>query len=585
MKKETWIKILKLALLVVSAIAAVKTIFLSCDIDEAYEVTMAYRLAAGDRLLIDMWEPHQTSALFPAVFTKLFLMFTGSVDYLLIYLRVIGTVMHIAVTAFLYKIFKQECGRNVSFFIAMVFMNFMPKWIQLPEFGILQCWFVVLASLCLMGYYQEKKEQAEGLKSKRYVFLGGLAMAGAVLAYPTAVILYPVYCILLFFMTKSKGGTKKEAVIDVGVFTLACFLSAVLFFLYLFSSMGIQEFLHTLPKLAMDGGHNSFNFYKWDAFGKELVIIMGYVVKYTAFTLVGTIALEAFLFFVRKRKPVLEEAAAVFLICFMLILSSRHVLGVLRGGNNQFYMQFRLMLMYLFGIYFFIKTGKESKNLFVLAWIPSFFGYFSVIMISDMNLQVSATFLILGILSTFVMMLRYAEIKFGNEWILKSVTYLTAAGFLCSMLVCKLYLVRVTTTKPTNIFFEKQLITRGPAKGVYYQTEEAEIYESNYDAFQEYVKPEDKVFFMSWDTMTYLFTNAQVASASVLSTPIFHDMYIDYFDFNKDKLPTVVVIDKVFKANENAYAGANVVMERWIEQYYDLENAVETENLIFAWPK
>lgn len=48
-----------------------------------------YRLAMGDRLLLK-WEPHQTSAIFTAVFIKLFLMITGGINYLNLFLRVVS---------------------------------------------------------------------------------------------------------------------------------------------------------------------------------------------------------------------------------------------------------------------------------------------------------------------------------------------------------------------------------------------------------------------------------------------------------------------------------------------------------------
>ena len=66
-----------------------------------------YRLAMGDRLLLEMWEPHQTSAIFTAVFIKLFLMITGGINYLNLFLRVVSFLIQGGVAVFLYKTLRK----------------------------------------------------------------------------------------------------------------------------------------------------------------------------------------------------------------------------------------------------------------------------------------------------------------------------------------------------------------------------------------------------------------------------------------------------------------------------------------------
>ena len=80
----------------ITFLGLIKTIFISWDIDEGYAVAQAYRLVQGDKLLLDMWEPHQLSAYLPAFFMKIFIYVTGSTDYIVIYLRVIGIIIHAA---------------------------------------------------------------------------------------------------------------------------------------------------------------------------------------------------------------------------------------------------------------------------------------------------------------------------------------------------------------------------------------------------------------------------------------------------------------------------------------------------------
>ena len=62
--KKFWKIICILAIIAYTA----KNLFIGADTDEGYGIMAGYRLAMGDRLLLEMWEPHQTSAIFTAVF-------------------------------------------------------------------------------------------------------------------------------------------------------------------------------------------------------------------------------------------------------------------------------------------------------------------------------------------------------------------------------------------------------------------------------------------------------------------------------------------------------------------------------------
>ena len=57
----------------IAAITAVKRIFFGLDNDEQYSLALAYRVARGDILFKEMWEPHQLSVLFLAILVKKYL--------------------------------------------------------------------------------------------------------------------------------------------------------------------------------------------------------------------------------------------------------------------------------------------------------------------------------------------------------------------------------------------------------------------------------------------------------------------------------------------------------------------------------
>ena len=67
------VRIAYIVLALLTLIGIVKALFVSIDVDESYAVAQAYRLVTGDKLMYDMWEPHQFSAFLPAIFLYRFL--------------------------------------------------------------------------------------------------------------------------------------------------------------------------------------------------------------------------------------------------------------------------------------------------------------------------------------------------------------------------------------------------------------------------------------------------------------------------------------------------------------------------------
>ena len=69
-KKEQYQKIIWISICVLlsglTVFGIVKSLFVSLDVDESYAVALAYRLVTGDKIMYDLWEPHQFSAFLAA---------------------------------------------------------------------------------------------------------------------------------------------------------------------------------------------------------------------------------------------------------------------------------------------------------------------------------------------------------------------------------------------------------------------------------------------------------------------------------------------------------------------------------------
>ena len=66
-------RILAFLLIIGAILVNIKSIFTDFDVDSEYAIAMAYRMIKGDRMVAQMWEPHQTSAFLCAFFMKIYM--------------------------------------------------------------------------------------------------------------------------------------------------------------------------------------------------------------------------------------------------------------------------------------------------------------------------------------------------------------------------------------------------------------------------------------------------------------------------------------------------------------------------------
>lgn len=252
--KKFWKIICILAIIAYTA----KNLFIGADTDEGYGIMAGYRLAMGDRLLLEMWEPHQTSAIFTAVFIRLFVKLTGGVNYLNLFLRLVFFPIQACVSVFLYKTIRRtvpQMDENVAALMGLLYYMTTPKSIFIPEYSNLHNWFFALMVLCLLRYFGAKDSEGRQTAGElRWLVLAGIFMTCDVLAYPSMVLVF--LCCLVFLLVRRSEKKWKE----LCAYVLPCVASAAVMFTYLLSYMTPQKMLEMGPirllweKNCWDGG-------------------------------------------------------------------------------------------------------------------------------------------------------------------------------------------------------------------------------------------------------------------------------------------------------------------------------------------
>lgn len=556
-KQNDYHKAIIVILLILSAFAAISKIFIGFDVDEGYAVSMPYRLLQKDRLFLDMWEIHQTSSILPYIFIWLFVKITGSNTGIILYLRIISTVIHLAFSIWVYKELAGKIKKEWSVLGAILYFNFLPKWLMNLDFSMQLIWGMT-AMLFLLN--KKKKENLA-------LFMSGVSLAMTVLGYPTMIVLYPF---ALWIIWKYHDKSVKK----MGVFTLGCGICAVLFLGYIFSYMSLKELIDSIPYVFSDGSHQFDMATKWGLFFKRWLE----AALQAAVLLVPTFAVLVLCKLVIKKRFVKKEYYYyLFLMAFMLfsslIVIFANVFGISWG---PFRLQVRYLVLFIMAFFLgkeqFKKASKEIKDFFVVGTLVAFAG---ILLASNVGPVSSSSYLIIGILGLVIFIYRYqkeVDIKYGE-----TLSYLVVSIFVLSLIFCKGYYVRVSEYPPANILEARQQIDFGPLKGIYVYEQDFKRAEDFYEVITEGEKGE-KLLLLSTEGIYNLDTNGSYVIPTTISTPAFNEQWVEYFELHQDKIPTRIIIGKNTVDNLEKFFAQNP-LGIWISENYDIENRKEDEYL------
>lgn len=522
-----------LVLLAAAVLASVTKIFIGVDQDEAYIVTMAVRLLNGNRIFDDMWELHMTSA-WPAYLGLLFYRgMTGTLEGGILFLRFLSVVLQSLVALTAYRILNRYHDRNVAMLTGLAVVSFLPRATQNLEYGLLEMLFVLLSVLLL--YEELMRREGGEAKSAVRVICAGILYALGVLAYPTIVISFPVLLTALVFLQKKEPGRWKLPLIFAG----ACGFCAVLFCVYIFSYLTPAELIENIQGILADGMHSDIG--KTQTYLLQLLELL----KRT-----GMIALAAGICYAVFYKW--EKRKSLFfyylLLAGAMIFVGFNVTGLRPSGPIG--LQIRYILAALAAIFFAIKM--KAGKLAGLFLIPGWAIYAGAMLGSNMGFEENASFLYLAVFAAVMLMTAYAR-KQGGQYC--RIGLFCAGCFVFSIIFSKGYLVRVTGTGPANIMEQRVQMESGLRRGIYVYPQEAETYAGKEAEVRKYSTQDDVILYLGNDALCNTFTEGEFTSATCISTPIYNEEWVKYYENEKHPQPTVLFLDKDMMADWESFAG------------------------------
>ena len=300
-RQEKWI----FGILILGSILVnIKKILTSFDVDVEYALAMSYRMVKGDKMFLQMWEPHQTSAFLTTAFMWLYLKLFHTTTGIAIYMNLVGVLLKWTTTVVLYRTLRKYADRRVLLCMCIFFFTVNPKDILMPEFSNMQLWFSVLLFCSLFQYIRNQEK-------KGWLLLAGLFLCLEILAYPSCVMVYfgILLCLMLYARNKRT---------DILLLTGECIAGGSLYILYFALHMGIGELWSNLREIALgDESHGGVALTKWSGYGRDAAEILAVVVLYAvlSYSLV-----KAYTFFKSRRTGIPPKSRewyiAVFLLCF-----------------------------------------------------------------------------------------------------------------------------------------------------------------------------------------------------------------------------------------------------------------------------
>lgn len=536
-RKKLGISILVLMWVGLCLLLKLKSVFICLDVDEQYAVSLAYRIAKGDWLFFDMWEPHQLSAVFPALFVKLFMSVTGSTEYLLICLRVIGVLFQLVISLCWFLCFRKAYDTYGVFLSSVILFTVLPKWIQSPEFANQQIWWIAVS---LMLFYKVITVE----KNLVFTISLSLAMCFEVLAYPSTVITFFVVLFLLL-----AGNKKKEGII----FACSCCAVGLAVFLLLCGKHGIKGFFDSFVMVFSDSDHSESATDKVLRYSGDILNILKYLIAYFGIGFILHLPIKL----IRKKRFSFESVCWIALI--VATVDQYRLWFIEECPNVRPSVHFLIAFILFSWMVFKRKCGLFEKTVFAC----SISSFLSVILLSNLDMQASLVHLLPGVLG-IGLLLGETEIK---RIALSIYVFLISFSYFI--------LVRFNQGWHADVFYVKQKALSGVAGNVYCEYLDGFSYNENIEFVKNNSSKGEKALYVGDNNLTYLFNDFEVCAASTMSTPVYDEKYIQYIDSHgENKKPDIVIVEKKYCTGNPERTS---VLLDWVMEKYNQEG--ENENL------
>jgi len=566
-KREDRIRWIKRLLVFFSVLAAIKCIFVGLQMDEEYAITVPYRLLRGDRLFSELWDPHQTSAFFIQSLLWIYYSLFHTYTYSVIFVRVIGVLMHLGVSLLLWRGLLWGVTRDKAFYLAVFYFNLLPKGYVMPEFSNMMLWFMTLLLICATHRIKmEQDEQRFTLALFANGILMGILLSLLVLAYPTCVLVYLVVMVHLYLYDDFRW----RSILTV---TLTCVIVGGVYLLSVFRYMTFSQFVANVFSIVESCvSHADTTWNKLQKYLLDIPYVLLYVLMYGL--------LCALLIWIErrvstKRKKAVSRITVGYVILWYIISAYliQFVHWILMLWKYEYSYSYAIYyVIFGLGIYtlhhqYTAESDEQVSNRVLTQggklWLWSnIIMFVAILLLTNLNTMTSVKYLSSGVVACLVIILRYVAHKEQStyeryaEWMLIIMTMVA--------IFIKGYVYIDNEGLMKNVTVVRKVIEQGPGKGIITEYMQGYMAESNYQEFLELIPEGATVLVVDSNTLCYMYQDVNIGSFTTICTPSYGDYFRDYWERYPEKYPDIIVISCWY--GEMQYPEDN-----WMVQYAQTE--------------
>ena len=566
-------KPVKIILVLMTLAAALKVSMFGRIVDEGYAFAIGGRLLAGDILLRDMWELHQTSGFAVEFFLWLYRCVTGTSEGEVLFVRLCGAAIQLAVSYIVYRALKKHVPADAAFAAAILYANLTPKQLSTPEFSNLLNWTATLTLICLDLLIEEIRKGSDKKKILTCSVITGLFLSLCVLSYPPALI-FAVFVFGLLIAEKKKG--LKPALTLVSV----CGISGALYMAGILRYISLGELVNTVSAMIeVDFSHaegaSKFVRYAGDA-GVLILFVAGF----------GTVS------YLLSR--VLKNKELLFPVSLLIIFVWKFLHILLKTDFYSVEYTFGgILFVCVIGLFCIFRDklckGEAAKMLRVYG-TGSVGILLTVLVACDQSVFSSGKYLglLTAVLSAVILgkavtagqtenkesssapeniKAERAHEKVKEELAEVSHRYrlyraVTAAG-VCFVILVNIIQLGNPRNRLLNILDADARVPAGPEKGLIMERMFA-----NKARIDSYELPEAldgaSYVMITGDAMPYIYTTARIGHGSTIMTEDYGERFALYWEMYPEKLPDIIAIECYNGSVESTLVGS------WLYEY--LEN-------------
>ncbi len=333
-KVDLWGRRFFLLLLIGSFLVNIKSIFMDHDIDVEYAVTMAYRLAAGERMFLDMWEPHQTSAFLCAIFIKIFDGLFHTTTGLVVYLNTCSFLLYGAGVYFFYRTIRDKVSSVVGYLIFLFLFTVRAKDIQILEFSNMQILFSIILLGCLIQYFDNQKK-------KYWLILAALSLCLEILSYPSCMMVFPIVLVIIWMYSTNR-------LKDIFVFGSTCAVVGGFYLSYFVIRIGFRELLEAFEHILVSDNYHTQTVGNAELYLPFFIQSMTWMLK--CFCVSIPVALLLWQFVKRSKGRFCLKKSFFFLFVFCVIMAVSNVYMVVVLRDRFSYISSYLLILGISGV-------------------------------------------------------------------------------------------------------------------------------------------------------------------------------------------------------------------------------------------